>query len=103
VARVPARGGAAGRAVSHYWSDPRAACQGVDIAVFYDLTPPNKEMALALCGACPVRADCLEAVMRWETGAAKYGIWGGTTPEERRKLVKNSAWKREHAAGADAA
>jgi WhiB family redox-sensing transcriptional regulator len=86
-----------------FWSDPRAACRGVDVAVFYNLTPANKEMALALCGECPVRAACLEYVMRWETGVAKFGIWGGLTPEERRKLVKNGAWKREHAAKTEAA
>jgi WhiB family redox-sensing transcriptional regulator len=75
------------------FADPRAACQGVDIRVFYELTPANKEMALALCAGCPVRAACLEAVMKWETGVAKFGIWGGLTPKERGRLVKERSRK----------
>jgi hypothetical protein len=85
------------------WSHPRAGCRDVDLSVFFDLTPANKEMALALCHACPVRAECLAAVMKWETGHAKYGIWGGTTPEERRKLVKSPSYKRKRDAKAKAA
>lgn len=75
------------------FDDPRRACLGVDPAVFYELTPANKEMALALCGECPVRAECLEYVMSWETGGAKFGIWGGLTPKERGRLVKDRSRK----------
>jgi hypothetical protein len=39
--------------------------------------------ALALCAACPVRAECLELSMRqWRT-IGKYGIWGGLVEAER--------------------
>jgi WhiB family redox-sensing transcriptional regulator len=41
------------------------------------------ERALALCAACPVRAECLELSMRqWRT-IGKYGIWGGLVEAER--------------------
>lgn len=80
------------------WSDPRSACRGVDVSVFYLLSPPNKEMALALCGSCPVREACLEYVMSWETGDAKFGIWGGLTPHERKALVKERSRKVKTAA-----
>jgi WhiB family redox-sensing transcriptional regulator len=47
--------------------------------------------AKAICARCPVAADCLA----WALGAGEpAGIWGGTTPEERRL----SRRARHHAA-----
>jgi WhiB family transcriptional regulator, redox-sensing transcriptional regulator len=38
--------------------------------------------ALAVCGACPVRQECLELSLRdWTVG--QHGVWGGTVPAER--------------------
>jgi hypothetical protein len=34
------------------------------------------------CQACPIKLMCGEYGMRWE----EYGIWGGLTAEDRRKL-----------------
>jgi WhiB family redox-sensing transcriptional regulator len=36
--------------------------------------------AKAVCGVCPVQSQCLRFALR--TGQA-YGIWGGTTEDER--------------------
>ncbi|MFD2081569.1 Transcription factor WhiB [Actinopolymorpha cephalotaxi] len=42
-----------------------------------------------LCGPCPVRAACLELAVRHEArGLDAWGIWGGTTPDQRRPLVQ---------------
>jgi hypothetical protein len=38
---------------------------------------PNLRRAKQLCAACPLRTACLQA------GKGEYGIWGGTTEEER--------------------
>jgi hypothetical protein len=38
------------------------------------------------CDRCPVRAQCLEEGMK-----EVRGIWGGTTPEERRMLRAKQA------------
>lgn len=46
------------------------------------------------CHACPVRAECLAYAL--ET-AEPHGIWGGTTPAERRRLATRPA--RRPAAG----
>lgn len=71
------------------WRDVRAACQGADVNMFFDLSRPgNKEKALDLCRRCLVRADCLAASMDEEAGSQKFGIRGGLTAEERRKLAK---------------
>jgi hypothetical protein len=41
--------------------------------------------ALAVCGACPVRQECLELSLRnWTLG--QHGVWGGTVPAERERL-----------------
>ena len=42
--------------------------------------------AKAICGACPVRAECLESAMQ---SGERWGIWGGLTPEER-----GNAWRK---------
>jgi hypothetical protein len=41
--------------------------------------------AIAVCAACPVRAECLELALRnWAIG--QFGVRGGTVPAERGKL-----------------
>jgi WhiB family redox-sensing transcriptional regulator len=42
--------------------------------------------ALALCTACPVRAECLEYAMRNWTDGAGEGVWGGLVAAERRAI-----------------
>ncbi len=39
--------------------------------------------AKAVCGGCPVRAECLEYAV---TTAQRFGVWGGTDEEERRLI-----------------
>lgn len=41
------------------------------------------ETAREICLRCPVMAKCLKVGMYED-----FGIWGGTTPEQRRKLKK---------------
>jgi WhiB family redox-sensing transcriptional regulator len=63
-----------------------AVCRESAPAVFYPGGSPvaverRTRQALALCTGCPVRQPCLEwALARPEV----YGIWGGTTEEQRR-------------------
>lgn len=73
------------------WRD-HAACADMDNAIFYpdaDFGPGRKAMtvypaeARDTCNACPVRQDCLDHAM---AAAEPYGMWGGTTPTERRKM-----------------
>jgi WhiB family transcriptional regulator, redox-sensing transcriptional regulator len=41
--------------------------------------------ARAICAVCEVQGECLEFALRhpYET---EFGVWGGTTPGQRRKL-----------------
>ena len=66
----------------------RAACEGVDTELFYPVAPEQEAEALAICATCPVRAQCLDAALR---DREQYGIWGGTTPEQRRRISRRRA------------
>lgn len=55
-----------------------AACQGVDIDLFFD--EARTVEARRLCLGCPARASCLEAAVAREEPC---GVWGGLTAHER--------------------
>ncbi|GAA2215839.1 WhiB family transcriptional regulator [Nonomuraea monospora] len=84
----------------HFFRDwtAQAACQNSDPELFFPLTwdgRPARHTALArrVCLACPVRLPCLN----WAVETAEPdGMWGGTTPTERRGL--RSARERRPAA-----
>ncbi len=42
--------------------------------------------ALAVCAACPVRAECLELSLRQWRGVGRHGIWGGLVETDRDAL-----------------
>jgi WhiB family transcriptional regulator, redox-sensing transcriptional regulator len=49
--------------------------------------------AKRVCALCPVRDDCLGYALELEID---YGVWGGTTPAERKRLLRRD---RGRAAG----
>jgi WhiB family transcriptional regulator, redox-sensing transcriptional regulator len=62
-----------------------AACRDTDPDLFFSTADADRQEALRLCNACPVRLECLEhALSTRET----YGIWGGTDEQERKRLVR---------------
>ena len=77
-----------------------AACRRVDPEVFYplDLDPsgPAVRVARRVCAYCPVLPECLGDVMASEDPARRWGVIGGTTPDERAAL-----YARQHAAAVD--
>jgi WhiB family redox-sensing transcriptional regulator len=66
------------------WLDHRA-CADVDTALFFPGRGDNLATAAAkaVCAGCPVAAECLEYAL--ENGE-RFGIWGGTSENERRSL-----------------
>ena len=69
------------------WLDRAVACLSDREAFFpedYSLRcRPAIEAAKAICATCPVREECLQ----WALPVPSLdGIWGGTTPLERRRL-----------------
>lgn len=66
-----------------------AACRDTDPELFFPLgvTARYKDQYLAaraICLPCPVRQECLAFAL---ANDVDHGIWAGTTPGERRRLV----------------
>lgn len=51
--------------------------------IFFPEQGGNTKEAKCLCARCPVRTQCLEYALR---RGEKFGIWGGKTEKERRKM-----------------
>ena len=65
----------------------RGSCRDDDPdAWFSDATAAY---AAFVCLGCPVIAQCLEAALAFETGAPRWGVWGGKTAEQRRRIANN--------------
>jgi WhiB family redox-sensing transcriptional regulator len=46
----------------------------------------------AVCAGCPVRLQCLDYALSFETcDANRWGIWGGLTPRQRSSLAKEAS------------
>jgi WhiB family redox-sensing transcriptional regulator len=58
-----------------------AACRGLDTKLFFPERGEDQSAARAVCGGCPVRAECLADGIH-----EKNGVWGGTSERERRAL-----------------
>lgn len=65
-----------------------ALCSQVDPDAFFPERGVSTAAVKAVCLACPVRTACLAAAL---DNREQYGIWGGTSPRERRKLLRNAA------------
>jgi WhiB family redox-sensing transcriptional regulator len=75
-----------------HWTDD-AACRGADPEIFYPVgfagpALQQEAAAKAICADCGVQSDCLTWALR---AGEPDGVWGGTTPEERRLLRRISA------------
>lgn len=70
----------------------RGACRSSDPELFFPLapTPVQEARAKGVCAGCQVLADCRDYALR--SGEAD-GIWGGMTPEERRRARFPAGWR----------
>lgn len=64
------------------WQDD-ALCAQTDPEEFYPEKGGNTRLAKAICQRCDVREQCLQYAL---DHGERYGIWGGVTERERRKL-----------------
>jgi WhiB family transcriptional regulator, redox-sensing transcriptional regulator len=79
----------------------RAACAGMSGAAADRVFFPEcgsataaKARVMAVCGGCPVRAECLAERLAYEREHPTrhlFGWWGGVSPEGRRALLKGVA------------
>ena len=63
--------------------DMDPACRGQDLDWWFE--PPLYPKAKKICAECPAKEPCLEYAME---ANEQYGVWGGVSPEGRRKLRK---------------
>jgi len=64
-----------------------AACVGVGTDPFFpDESDPDPDLAQAqrLCESCHVQGACLEFAL----DNAEFGYWAGTTPKQRRSILR---------------
>jgi len=69
------------------WQD-RANCLGVDPDLFFPERGASTREAKEVCRGCEVRQQCLDYAL--ENGE-KFGIWGGLSERERRRLRRQRA------------
>jgi WhiB family redox-sensing transcriptional regulator len=68
----------------------RGVCQTVDPEVFFPAPSEPADAAIALCRTCDVQGACLAWAL--EVGDC-HGVWGATTPRERRAMLV--AWRSD--------
>ena len=66
----------------------KARCAEVDPEIFFPERGGSSKAARAVCSNCEVRAQCLEYALN---NKEQFGIWGGTSERERRRLRKERA------------
>jgi len=70
-----------------------AKCRGMRDDLFPD--GADQKRARTICGGCTVRAECLAEAL---DNRIEWGVWGGMTERERRRLLRQHAeitsWRR---------
>ena len=69
------------------WQE-RANCLGVDPDLFFPERGASTREAKGVCRGCEVRAECLEYAL---AHGEKFGIWGGLSERERRRVRRERA------------
>ncbi|MFG2619557.1 WhiB family transcriptional regulator [Streptomyces sp. NPDC048507] len=82
----------------HWQWQARAACRGLGPGRFFhpagergDDREGRDEAAKRVCAGCPVRTACLEHAL---STREPFGVWGGLTEEERRRLLTGAGARR---------
>lgn len=65
-------------------SDGPLPCAGKTTLFYEERNRDSVARAKELCGTCPAIAPCLASAL---AGDERDGIWGGTTPDERRVIL----------------
>ncbi len=68
------------------WQD-RALCAQTDPEAFFPEKGGSTREAKRVCVGCEVRMECLEYALAHDE---RFGIWGGMSERERRKLKRRA-------------
>lgn len=74
-----------------------ANCLGVDPDLFFPERGASTREAKEVCRGCVVREECLEFALR---NGEKFGIWGGLSERERRRIRRLRAQAARSVVGA---
>ena len=80
----------------HGWQD-QANCLGVDPDLFFPERGASTREAKEVCRGCVVREECLEFALQ---NGEKFGIWGGLSERERRRIRRQRAQAARSIVGA---
>ncbi len=69
----------------------QANCMGVDPDLFFPERGASTREAKEVCRGCVVREDCLEYAL---ANGEKFGIWGGLSERERRRIRRRRSLER---------
>ncbi len=74
----------------------RGACKSSDPELFFPLaaSPVQEAQAKAVCATCQVLAEYRSYALK---AGETDGIWGGLTPEERRRTRFPAGWRNSAA------
>jgi len=72
---------------SRNWTED-AACARADGESWFPDTGQSNTRAKAICGTCLAKEACLAWALEHNI---QYGIWGGTSREDRQKLNRETA------------
>lgn len=64
----------------------RGACNGLAGHLFFPERGESSKEAKAICAGCEVREHCLEHAL---VAGEKFGIWGGKSERERRRMRRD--------------
>lgn len=78
------------------WQDD-ANCLGVDPDLFFPERGASTREAKEVCRSCVVREQCLEFALQ---NGEKFGIWGGMSERERRRIRRQRARSNRSITGA---
>lgn len=65
-----------------------ALCAQTSPDEFFPEKGGTSRHAKAICAECPVRQTCLEHAL---ANGERFGVWGGTSERERRRLLKEAS------------
>ncbi|MGH3782999.1 MAG: WhiB family transcriptional regulator [Pseudonocardiaceae bacterium] len=68
------------------WQE-RALCAQTDPEAFFPENGGSTREAKLICAGCEVRAECLEYALAFDE---RFGIWGGLSERERRRLKRGA-------------
>lgn len=73
--------------MSTFWMDD-ALCAEVGPEFFFPEETVYNDAAFRICADCPVISECLNYALENEIDV---GVWGGQTPNGRRRMLKERA------------